>query len=61
MIFKFFWNNKLWEVAIPSEIPTEYRWEYVHYFVIHGGNKVSAMIHVMTLRYPGIGYAGTGN
>ena len=55
---QFVWNDRLWTIPLPSkdEVPDAYRWPYVLAYVANNGSHNAAMMHVLTLQYPGLGF-----
>ena len=58
MDYTLMWGGRLTTVTVPEEVgdAEAQRWAYAQTYMTTGGNHRDAMIQVMMLRYPGIGY-----
>ena len=55
MAYNLTWGGKLWTVTVPDDVG-EAKWPYVQAFVATGGNHSKAMMRVLAIKYPGLGY-----
>ena len=55
MAYSLTWGGKLWTVSVPEEVG-EAKWTYAQTFAATGGDHSKAMMRVLAIEYPGLGY-----
>ena len=54
MAYNLIWGGKLWTISVPAEVDP--KWTYAQAFAVSGGDHSKAMMRVLAIEYPGLGY-----